>query len=66
MDRLKTQKVVALFELLEHPGECSYFIDLELMKSLGKVVCVTCQHFTYTFDKSCVTFLTYPVLFINL
>ena len=49
MGRFKAQKVVAPFEVLEHPGEWSHFIDLEMMNSRGKVVCVTCQHFLILF-----------------
>ena len=49
MGRFKAQKVVAPFEVLEHPGELSYFIDLEMMNSRGTVVCVKCQQFLISF-----------------
>ena len=45
---------------LENPEEWEYLTDLELMKSRGSSVCLMCEHFTYTFDKSCVTLLTCP------
>ena len=61
MDRIKTPKVVAPVEALENPEEWSYFTDLELMKSRGSSICLTCEHFTYTCDKSCVTLLTCPL-----
>ncbi len=61
MDRIKTSKVVAPVEALEHPEEWSYFTNLELVKSRGSSVCLTCEHFTYTCDKSCVTLLTCPL-----
>ena len=60
MGRIQTPKVVAPVESLEHPEEWSYFTDLELVKSRGSSVCLTCEHFTYTCDKSCVTLLTCP------
>jgi len=58
MGRIKTPKVVTPVETLEDPEEWDYFTDLELMKSRGSIVCITCEHFTYTSDKSCVTLLT--------
>ena len=61
MDRIKTPKVVAPVEALEHPEEWSYFTNLELVKSRGSSVCLTCEHFTYTCDKSCFTLLTCPL-----
>ncbi len=60
MDRIKTPKVAPV-ESLENPEEWSYFTDLELVKSRGSSVCLTCEHFTYTCDKSCVTLLTCPL-----
>ena len=33
----------------------------ELMKSRVSSICMTCEHFTYTCDKSCVTLLTCPL-----
>ena len=35
MDRIKTRKVVAPVEALEHPEEWSFFTHLELVKSRG-------------------------------
>ena len=61
MGRIKTPKVVAPVEALENPEEWSYFTGLELVKSRGSSVCLTCEHFTYTCDKSCVTLLTCPL-----
>ncbi len=61
MGRIKTPKVVAQVEALEHPEEWSYFTNLELVKYKGSSVCLTCQHFTYTCDKSCITLLTCPL-----
>ena len=61
MGRIKTPKVVASVEALEHPEEWSYFTDLELVKSRGSAVCLTCEHFTYTCDKSCSTLLICPL-----
>ena len=61
MGRIKTSKVVASVEALEHPEKWSYFTDLELVKSRGSSVCLTCEHFTYTCDKSCITLLTCPL-----
>ena len=51
MDRIKTPKVVAPVEALEHPEEWSYFTNLELVKSRGSSVCLTCENFTYTCDN---------------
>ena len=56
----KKAKVVAPVDVLENPEEWDYFTDLELMKSRGSSICMTCGHFTYTCDKSCVTLLTCP------
>ena len=61
MDQSKTPKVVASVQPLENPEEWNYFTDLELMKSRGSSVCLTCEHFTYTSDKSWVTLLTCPL-----
>ena len=54
-------RFVSPIEVLENPEEWDYFTDLELMKSRGSSVCITCDHFTYTCDKSCVTLLTCPL-----
>ena len=54
-------KFVSPVEVLENPEEWDYFTDLELMKSRGSSICMTCEHFTYTCDKSCVTLLTCPL-----
>ena len=51
-------RFVSPVEVLENPEEWDYFTDLELMKSRGSSICMTCEHFTYTCDKSCVTLLT--------
>ncbi len=61
MDRSKKPKVVASVAALENPEEWDYFTDLELIKSRGSSVCLMCEHFTYTCEKSCVTLLTYPL-----
>ena len=61
MGRIKTPKVVVSVKELENPEEWSYFTNLELVKSRGSSVCLTCEHFTYTCDKSCVTLLTCPL-----
>ena len=61
MGRIKTPKVFAPVETLENPDEWKYFTDLELMKARGSAVCLTCEHFTYTCNKSCVTLLTCPL-----
>ena len=58
---LKKARFVSPVEVLENPEEWDYFTDLELMKSRGSSVCITCEHFTYTCDKSCVTLLTCPL-----
>ena len=55
MGRIKAPKVVAPVEALEHPEEWRYFTDLELVKSRVSSVCLAFEHFTYTFEKSCVT-----------
>ena len=57
----KKARFVSPVEVLENPEEWDYFTDLELMKSRGSSICMTCEHFTYTCDKSCVTLLTCPL-----
>ena len=54
-------RFVSPVEVLENPEEWKYFTDLELMKSRGSSICMTCEHFAYTCDKSCVTLLTCPL-----
>ena len=61
MARHKKPRLVSPVEVLENPEEWDYFTDLELIKSRGSSVCMTCEHFTYACDKSCVTLLTCPV-----
>ena len=56
----KKARFLSPVEVLENPEEWDYFTDLELMKSRGSSICMTCEHFTYTCDKSCVTLLTCP------
>ena len=57
----KKARFLSPVEVLENPEEWDYFTDLELMKSRGSSICMTCEHFTYTCDKSCVTLLTCPL-----
>ena len=57
----KKARFLSPVEVLENPEEWDYFTDLELMKSRGSSNCMTCEHFTYTCDKSCVTLLTCPL-----
>ena len=57
----KKARFISPVEALEIPEEWDYFTDLELMKSRGSSVCITCEHFTYTCDKSCTTLLTCPL-----
>ena len=57
----KRARVISLVEALENPEEWDYFTDLELMKSRGSSVCITCEHFTYTCDKSKVRKPHYPI-----
>ncbi len=52
MGRFKTPKVIAPENALESPEEWDYFADLEIMKSRGRSVFETCEHFTYTCVKS--------------
>ena len=52
MGQFKTPKVIDPVEVLESPEEWNYFTDLELMKSRGSPVCITCEHFNYTSDES--------------
>ena len=47
----KKAKVVAPVDVLENPEEWDYFTDLELMKSRGSFVCMTCEYFTYACSK---------------
>ena len=47
----KKARFVSPVEVLENPEEWDYFTDLELMKSRGSSICMTCEHFTYTCDK---------------
>ena len=54
-------KAISLVDVLESPEEWGYFTDMELMKSRGSSVCLTCEHFTYMCDKSCLTLLTCPL-----
>jgi len=61
MVRFRKPKAIARIEALEHQEEWNYFTDLELMRSRGSAVCLTCEHFNYTCDKSCVTLLTCPL-----
>ena len=57
----RKSRLVSPVEVLENPEEWKYFIDLELMKSRGSSICMTCEHFKYTCDNSCVTLLTCPL-----
>ena len=57
----KKARFLSPVEVLENPEEWDYFTDLELMKSRGSSICMTCEHFTYTCDKSCVILLTCPL-----
>ncbi len=57
----KKARFISPVEALENPEEWEYFTDLELMKSRGSYVRLTCEHFTYTCDKSCMTLLTCPL-----
>ena len=69
MGQIETPKVAAPAEALGNPEEWSYFTNLELVKSQGTSVCFTCEHFTYTCDKSCVTLLNcllHNVLFLKM
>ena len=61
MGRFKQPKVIAPVDALEDPEEWDYFTDLELMKSRGSSVCLTCEQFTYICNQSCVTLLTCPL-----
>ena len=61
MGRFNQPKVIAPVDALEDPEEWDYFTDLELMKPRGSSVCLMCEYFTYTCDKSCVTLLTCPL-----
>ena len=61
MELAKKVRVLGPLEGLENPEEWTYFTDLELMKSSGSTVCLTCEYFTYTCDKSCVTILACPL-----
>ena len=58
---VKESKIRFTCRALESPEEWDYFTDLEFMKSRGGSICMTCEHFTYTCDKSCVTLLTCPL-----
>ena len=57
----KKERVLAPVKFLEDPEGWEYFTDQELMRSRGSSICLTCEHFTYTCDKSCVTLLTCPL-----
>ena len=57
----KKARFVSPIDVLENPEEWDYFTDLELMKSRDSTICMTCEHFTYTCDKSCVTLLACPL-----
>ena len=58
---VKESKILITCRGSENPEEWDYFTDLELMKSRGSSICMTCEHFTYACDKSCVTLLTCPL-----
>jgi len=57
---VKESNIRFALEVLESPEELDYFTDLELMNSRGSSICMACEHFTETCDKSCVTLLTCP------
>ncbi len=57
----KRAGAISSAEALEKPEEWKYFRDLELMKSRGSSVFITCEHFTYACDKLCKTLLTCPI-----
>ena len=58
MGQIKKPKVFTPLEALENPEEWSCFTDLELGKSNGSSVCLTCERFSHSFDKSCSNLLT--------
>ena len=57
----KRKRAVAPVEVSDEPEEWDYFDYGELTHSRGSAVCVTCEHFSYTCTKSCVTLLTCPI-----
>ena len=57
----KRKPPVARVKVTDEPEEWDYFEHGELQHSRGSAVCMTCEHFTYSCTKQCVTLLTCPI-----
>ena len=57
----KRKTPVTPVKVTDEPEEWDYFEHGELQHSRGSAVCMTCEHFTYSCTKQCITLLTCPI-----